>query len=259
MKNLMKEERQQIILETLQENQRATVSELSQRFETSEVTIRRDLAALAARGKVMRTHRGALRAVPAPPESPVVQRMAVEHGLKEIIAHRALDLVKDGDAIFVGSGSSTSVFARLLPQKKSLTVVTNALNIASELSSCEEEITVIVTGGVVRPSELSLLGHIVELSLPEVLVNKVFMGVQALSPENGWTTDHIPEVTTTRRIIDMAPELVILADHTKLGCSAMAFIAPVTRIRTLITDAQADPEMVSLFEAKGVQVILAGK
>ena len=259
MENLLKEERQQIILESLQEDHRVTVPELSRRFGTSEVTIRRDLAELAASGKVMRTHRGALRVVPAPPEPPVVQRLSFEYEIKECIARRALDLVADGDSIFVGSGSSMAVFARQLPGKKNLTVFTNALNIASELGGSEGEITVVVTGGVVRASELSLLGHVAELSMSEVRVNKVFMGVQALSLENGWTTDHMPEVATTRRIIEMAPELIILADHTKLGRSAAAYIAPVTRIKILITDAKADRKMLALFEAKGVHVILAGE
>jgi DeoR/GlpR family transcriptional regulator of sugar metabolism len=259
MEQLLKEERQQIILEALQENHRVTVPELSRRFGTSEVTIRRDLAELAAGGKIIRAHRGALHVAPAPPEPPVVQRLSLEHELKESIAHRALDLVDDGDSIFIGSGSTMAVFAHQLAAKKNLTVFTNALNIAIELGSREGEITVVVTGGVVRSNELSLLGHVAELTLPQVRVNKVFMGVQALGLENGWTTDHMPEVATTRRIIEMAPELIILADHTKLGRSAAAYIAPVTRIKTLVTDAGADRMILDLFKAQGIQVLVVGE
>jgi DeoR/GlpR family transcriptional regulator of sugar metabolism len=257
MENLLKEERQQKILEVLQDNHRVTVPELSQRFGTSEVTIRRDLSELASNGKLVRAHRGALRVVPAPPEPPVVHRISLDHDMKERIARTALELVEDGDSIFIGSGSTMSVFARQLSGKKRLTVFTNALNIATELAAGEGEVTVVVTGGVLRAAELSLLGHIAELTLPEVRVNKVFMGVQALHLEGGWTTDHLPEVATTRRILEMAPELVVLADHTKLGRTAAAFIAPAERIHTLITDNHADRKMLALFEAKGIQVITA--
>jgi DeoR/GlpR family transcriptional regulator of sugar metabolism len=259
MEQLLKEERQQMILEALQDNNKVTVPALSRRFGTSEVTIRRDLSELASTGKLIRAHRGALRVVPAPPEPPVVQRIALERELKERIARAALDLVEDGESIFIGSGSTMSVFARALTCKKRLTVFTNALNVASELAGCEEEVTVVVTGGVVRAQELSLLGHIAELTLPQVHVDKIFMGVQAVNLEDGWTTDHMPEVATTRRILDMAPELIVLADHTKLGRSAAAYIAPAARMKALVTDAQADPKLVALFEASGIRVIVANE
>jgi len=257
MDHLLKEERQQLILEVLRDNNRVTVTELSKRFGASEVTIRRDLAELAATGKLIRAHRGALRVIPAPPEPPVVHRIGLEHELKQCIARAALELVHEGETIFIGSGSTMAVFARQLVMKKRLTVFTNAINIAADLAAGSEDIAVVVTGGVLRPSELSLLGHIAELTLPEVRVGKIFMGVQALSVESGWTTDHLPEVSTTRRILEMAPELIILADHTKLGRTAAAFIAPITRVRTLVTDEQADRKILSQIESKGVQVILA--
>lgn len=259
MDNLLKEERQNLILQVLAEHNKVTVPELSQRFGTSEVTIRRDLSELASTGKLIRAHRGALRVVPAPPEPPVVQRIALEQDMKEKIAQAAVALVTDGESIFIGSGSTMSVFARQLACKKRLTVFTNALNIAADLAACIGDVTVVVTGGVMRPSELSLLGHITELTLPEVRVNKVFMGVQALSLEGGWTTDHLPEVATTRHILDMAHELVILADHSKMERSAAAFIAPLSRISVLVTDSQADRSVLAQYEKKGIKVMVAGR
>jgi DeoR/GlpR family transcriptional regulator of sugar metabolism len=257
MDTLLKEERQQLILAMLSENNKVTVTDLSQRFGTSEVTIRRDLADLATEGKLVRTHRGALSVTPALPEPPVVQRMAQEHDFKKAIARGALPLVHNGESIFIGSGSTMTVFARMLGCRKHLTVFTNALNIAIDLANCENEMTVVVTGGVVHSIELSLFGHIAEMTLPEVRVNKVFMGAQAISLDGGWTTDHIPEVSTTRHMLDMSPELIILADHTKLGRTAAAFITPVTRITTLVTDTQANAALVAQLIARGVQVITA--
>jgi DeoR/GlpR family transcriptional regulator of sugar metabolism len=254
---LLKEERQQLILAALQENNRVTVPELAARFGTSEVTIRRDLSELATYGKLIRAHRGALKVTPAPPEAPVVQRMAQDREVKNAIASSALELVNDGDSIFIGSGSTMSVFARGLADKKRLAVFTNALNIAVDLAAGENEITVIVTGGVLRAAELSLLGHIAELTLPEVRVSKIFMGAQALSLEGGWTTDALAEVPTTRRVLGMSPELVVLADHSKLGRTAAAFIAPLQRIATLVTDKEADSEFVRQARDRGVLVITA--
>jgi DeoR family fructose operon transcriptional repressor len=257
MRNLLKEERQQLILKALNEKQRVTVPELSERFGASEVTIRRDLAELAAGGKLIRAHRGALVRVPASVEPPVVQRMALQRVEKECMARAAAALVEAEDSIFIGSGSTMTYLARALLKRPRLTVFTNALNIALELAAAEGNVTVAVTGGVVRSPELSLLGHIAELTLPELRVSKVFMGMQAISMDGGLTTDHIHEVATTRRIFEMAPELVVLADHTKLHLTAAAFIAPVTRMTTLITDHQSSPSFLARLEAEGVRVIVA--
>jgi len=255
MERLLKEERQRQIVELLQTQKRVTVPELSEHFGISEVTIRRDLHDLAAVGKLQRAHRGAIEAVAAPAEPPVVQRMALAQSEKEWIARAAARLVSEGEAVFIGSGSTTTLLARYLLDCPRLTVITNALNIAGDLAAAKGQITVVVTGGVLRGSELSVLGHITEQTLQEVRVDRVFMGAQALSLDGGWTTDHLPEVATTRRILDMTPELVVLADHTKLGKKAAALIAPLKRITTLVTDGEADPVFVERVRQAGVKVI----
>ena len=256
MATYLKEERQQLILESIQHDRKVTVAELSQRFGTSEVTIRRDLQELAAHGQLLRTHRGALPVRQAPIEPPVVQRMHLDRIIKERIGRRAASLVSDGDSIFIGSGSTTHFLAGNLTDKRNLTIFTNALSIAQELSTTNDEITVVLIGGVLRKSELSILGHIAELSLSEIRYDKIFMGMQALSLSDGLTTDHLPEVTTTRRIIENGRDLIVLADHTKLGKTAAAFIAPIQVMHTLVTDDQANPESVQELQNLGIQVIL---
>jgi DeoR/GlpR family transcriptional regulator of sugar metabolism len=256
MEPLLKEERQQMILEVLQNNKRVTVPELSRQFGISEVTIRRDLHDLAKSGKLQRAHRGAIEVTPAPPEPPVVQRMALEQNQKERIAQTAAALINDGEAVFLGSGSTVTLLARELAHKKHLTVVTNALNIAMELAQVESDHTIVLTGGVLRGTELSVLGHITDLSLQELRFDKVFMGVQALSIDSGWTTDHMPEVSTTRRILEVGRRLIVLADHTKLGKKAPAFITPLKRITTLITDNKADPLFIAAAREMGIEVTI---
>ncbi|MCP4594144.1 MAG: DeoR/GlpR transcriptional regulator, partial [bacterium] len=243
--------------ETLRDNQQATVVELSHGFGVSEVTIRRDLREMAERGVLRRAHGGAVAAAPAPPEPPVIQRMVRAQNCKECIGRAAAALVSDGDSVFIGSGSTTAHVARYLVDRRDLTVVTNALNVAIELASAAG-VTVVVTGGMMRASELSLVGHITEQSLREVRVDKVIMGMRAVSLEGGMTNDYLPEVMTDRTIIEMADELILVADHAKFGTLASAYVAPVERITTLVTDPGIDSETLSAFGEMGIRVIVAG-
>jgi DeoR/GlpR family transcriptional regulator of sugar metabolism len=252
----LKEERQQQILEIARDNHQVAVSDLSRRFGVSEVTIRRDLRELAAQGALQRAHGGAVVATPAPPEPPVIQRMAEARDSKEAIGHATAALIADGDAVFIGSGTTTAYIVRYLADREELTVVTNALNIATELATAKG-VTVVVTGGMMRASELSLVGHIAEQSLCEVRVDKVIMGMRAVSLEDGMTNDYLPEVMTDRTIIEMAPELIVVADHCKFGKVASAYIAPVERMTTLVTDKGADPEFLDHLRGLGIQVIVA--
>jgi DeoR/GlpR family transcriptional regulator of sugar metabolism len=118
-------------------------------------------------------------------------------------------------------------------------------------------VTVVVTGGLMRDSELSLIGHITEQSLREVRVDKVVMGMRAISLEGGMTNDYLPEVMTDRAILQMAPELIVVVDHTKFGKTASAFVAPVERATILVTDSRSDPETLARYEERGVRVIVA--
>jgi DeoR/GlpR family transcriptional regulator of sugar metabolism len=256
MATALKEERQQRILETVRQSRQVTVAELSHSLRVSPVTIRRDLRELAAQGMLRRAHGGAVVSTPAPPELPVVQRLALAENCKACVGRAAAALIGDGESVFVGSGSTTTHVARNLVSRRDLTVVTNALTVATELATARG-VTVVVTGGMMRASELSLVGHITELALRELRVDKAIIGMRAISLEAGMTNDYLPEVITDRTIIDMAPELIVVADHTKFGKVASAYVAPVELITTLVTDSRIDPEMLALFEGMGIRVIIA--
>jgi len=156
----------------------------------------------------------------------------------------------------LGSGSTVAYVARYLADRKNVTVITNALTVADELAMAAG-VTVVMTGGVLRPSEMSLIGHIAESALQDLRVDKVIIGMRAISVHAGMTHDYLPEVMTDRAIIEMADSLVVVADHTKFDRVAPAFVAPVSRITMLVTDVEADPDMVAQFKARGVEVILA--
>ena len=247
-----------MILEIARDSHQVTVAGLSNRFGVSEVTIRRDLRELAGRGQLHRAHGGAVTASsPAPPqEPPVIQRMLHRRDCKESIGRAAAALVNDGDSIFVSSGSTTVYVVRHLVDRKGLTVVTNAIPVVNELAPIQG-MTLVVTGGVFRASELSLVGHIAEQSLGEVRVDKVIIGMRAISLDAGMTNDYLPEVATDRTIIDMAPELIVVADHTKFGRAFSAYLAPVERITTLVTDPGIDPQVLAQLREMGIRVIVA--
>jgi DeoR/GlpR family transcriptional regulator of sugar metabolism len=251
----MKLKRQQLIIDRLRDDQPLTVGELSRYLKVSEVTIRRDLRQLAAQGLLRRVHGGAVLAISAPPEPPVVQRMVQAEACKECIGRAAAALVADGESVFIGSGSTTAYVARHLVDRRNLTVVTNALTVAMELATAEG-VTVVVTGGVMRASELSLVGHIAELALREVRVDKVIMGMRAIDLKQGMTNDYLPEVMTDRTILEMAPELIVVADHTKLGKVATAYVAPVEQITVLVTDCGVDGYMIEHLRKTGIHVII---
>jgi DeoR/GlpR family transcriptional regulator of sugar metabolism len=107
-----------------------------------------------------------------------------------------------------------------------------------------------------RASELSLVGHITEQSLREVRVDKVILGMRAISVEEGMTNDYLPEVMTDRTIIEMARELIVVADHTKFGKVASAYVAPVERVTTLVTDGKVGSEMLTRIKDVGIRIVI---
>ena len=248
--------RQQQILQAIRNDQQVTVARLSERFSVSEVTVRRDLSELEEAGTLRRVHGGAVLVEQAASEPPVVQRLHEHEALKNAIGRAAAALVRDGDTLFLGSGSTTAYVARYLTDHKDLTVITNALTVAYELALAGG-VTVVVTGGVMRISELSLIGHLTEAAVRELHVDKVIIGMRAISSVEGMTHDYLPEVMTDRAILQMAENLVVVADHTKLGKVGPVFVAPTERIRTLVTDSVADGKYLDELKALGIQIVVA--
>lgn len=252
---LLSIERQQRIAQFIRRHKRATVAELSEHFGVSEATIRRDLEKLNGRGIIQRAHGGAIAVERAAPEPPVILRMEECAEEKRRIGQAAAQLIADGETIFLGSGTTTLEVARNLDDKQDLTVITNALNIANQLAG-KENITLIITGGLFRHSELSMIGHLTELALRELRADKVIMGMRAISVQDGLTNDYLPETMTDKAIINFAPEVILVADHTKFGQVSTALVAPVTSVTKIVTDTAAPPEIVAELRQCGIEVIL---
>jgi DeoR/GlpR family transcriptional regulator of sugar metabolism len=248
-------ERQEQMLQFIQAHKRTTVDELMAHFGVSPATVRRDLDALEKQGKVRRFRGGAMLGQ-APPELPALQRAEEQAGEKARIGKAAAQLVADGDTIFLGSGTTVLEVAKNLHGRKNMTVITNSLMVVNELAY-DEAIDTVLIGGMLRHSELSMIGHIAEQALQEVRANKVFMGIRAIDLKNGLTNDYLAETLTDRAILNIGAQIIILADHTKCGVVSTAFLAPLSAIDVLITDDKTDKHFTEALESLDIQVKIA--
>jgi DeoR family transcriptional regulator of aga operon len=248
--------RQEKIRQLVYEQDQASVADLCERLEVSEATIRRDLEELAAQGVIQRVHGGAMRPTLAVPEPPIFQRAHEQAEAKEFIAKATAKLIGDGETVFLGSGSTVLAVARHLKQRRKLTVISNSLPIINILADAPD-ITVVVLGGLLRNTEHSMIGYITEQALAELRADKVVMGIRAVDLEQGLTNDYLPETMTDRAIVRLAAKVILVADHTKFGRVAPAFVAPLSVVGTVVTDSGITAEIVEHLMGIGIHVIVA--
>ncbi|MER3450890.1 MAG: Cro/Cl family transcriptional regulator [Thermus sp.] len=257
MPSLEATERHQRILDLLAKEGQVRVRDLARLLGVSAVTLRADLDYLERQGQLKRVRGGAIRAEARRFELPLEATRMVHAREKEAIGRRAASLVQNGGIIFLDVGSTTTEMARALsPELKDVVVVTNALNIALLLES-HPGITVIVTGGTLRPLQHSLVNPFGTLLLEEINADKAFIGCNGVHPERGFTNTNLQEAEIKRAMIKAAREVYVLADHSKLMQVAAARIAPLEAAHLLITDRKARPEDLDLLQAKGLRVELA--
>ncbi len=247
-------ERQNKILQWVNQQYRITIGEVCARYAVSEATARRDLEALAAHGKVQRVHGGAIALDKAPPEMPMLQRQVEQSSEKQRIGALAASMVQDGETVFLGSGTTVLEVARNLTERQNLTVITNSLPVLMLLSEYSN-ITIVCTGGLLRATELSFIGHIAEQVLGEVRADRVFIGVRAISIKEGLTNDYLPETLTDRAILTIGRENIILADHTKFGRTSTVRLVPLSQIHVLITGEETPAELRSELRENNIRVM----
>jgi len=251
----MKSIRHTQIRDIVNETGQITVTELNNLLNVSEATIRRDLEELSQMGWIRRTHGGAVRVGRAEKEPPILQRQVAQADEKLRIGQLAATLVSDRQTIFLGSGSTVATLAPHLRRVADLTVITNSIPVINELAG-QENIELIVIGGMLRQSEMSMVGHIAEMAVREFRADLVFMGMRAIDAEHGFTSDYMPEAMTDRAILQIAPHCVVMADHTKFGRVSTVFLAPITAVHTIISDDQLQPEIAAELREKGLDLIL---
>jgi DeoR family transcriptional regulator, aga operon transcriptional repressor len=249
-------ERQNKILQRINQQYRITVSEVCEHYAVSEATARRDLESLAANGKVQRVHGGAIAIEKAPPEMPMLQRQVDQIGEKQRIGVLAASRVLDGETVFLGSGTTVLEVARNIIGRQRLTVITNSLPVIMLLSDYTN-ITIVCIGGYLRPSELSFIGHIAEEVLANVRADRVFIGVRAINISEGLTNDYLPETMTDRAILTIGKENIVVADHTKFGRASTVRLVPISQIHTLITGVETPVDIINEIGKKNIQVFTA--
>jgi len=254
--NLLVEERRRHIRELVAERGRITVAELVAMFDISQVTVRSDLNALAEIGAVVRTRGGAL-AQRADEDLPIGVKQTLRRAEKMRIAEAAVQLIGEGQTIVLDSGTTTAEIAKQIRGLKlqSINVITNALNIAVLLAGAPH-VTLIMLGGVLRPSSYSLGGPQAEAALQGLHADILFLGFDGLDPEIGVMTPHLLEARLNSRMLEIARSVVAVGDSSKLGRRSLSVIAKIEQVDRIITDAGAAPETVEALRARGAQVVL---
>ena len=245
------------ILERLADGGSVAVADLADDLDASPATIRRDLVILEQQRLLARTHGGAT-AHAVSYELPLRYKGVRYAEEKRRIAREAAAQVTEGMAVGLTGGTTATEVARALADRQKLTIVTNALNIASELA-VRPGIKLITTGGVARSQSYELSGPIAEASLTGLNLNVAFIGVDGIDAQAGCTTHHEVEAHTNAVMIGCARRVVVVADSSKIGKVAFARICEVGAVSELITDASADADAVSALTEAGVQVTLVGE
>lgn len=258
---MLAQQRQSAILDLVRLHGGVRVSELVRQLGVSDMTIRRDLEALAERGLVDKVHGGATVAGSGSTEEPGFDaKSGRQLSEKAAIAACAARLVEPGTAIALSAGTTTATLAAHLVDVPGLTVVTNSIPVADALyRSGRPDQTVVLTGGVRTPSD-ALAGPVAEAAIGSLNVDMLFLGVHGMSPRCGFTTPNLMEAGTDRLMVAAARRVVVLADHTKWETVGIATIAPLEDADILITDAGLPAEArAQLAERVGELVIADGR
>jgi DeoR/GlpR family transcriptional regulator of sugar metabolism len=246
--------RKQAILDRLNSSGETAISDLAKEFGLSEMTIRRDLETLELDGFVRRVRGGAIPSQSRSYEPPHITRTGFEHEAKIRIGRAAAALLSDNETAIIDGGTTTLELARAIDAKLQLTLITSSILIASELSA-KPNIRTIVTGGILRRGEMSLIGARAENSFSDLNCDSVFLGVAGISSSKGLTEYNLDDTRVKQEAIKAGSRVVVLADATKIGKIAFANVAPIDVVDILITNASPNNKEISQIRDAGIEVI----
>ncbi|MCR4431545.1 MAG: DeoR/GlpR family DNA-binding transcription regulator [Tepidanaerobacteraceae bacterium] len=245
-------ERQNKIKEILFKEKRVDVSQLSEMFDVTEVTIRRDLDKLEQEGFLIKIYGGAVL------NEDILQKNVLEEAEsetpedKKMIGSIAAQMIENGEAVFLGYGTTCLEIAKKIKDKK-ITVVTNDLAIALELKD-SLGVKVIVTGGDLVPSTSMLVGRFAHQALYGIYINKAFIGVKGVNFDSGYTLDRYEEAMFIQEVAKISKEIIIVADHTKFYKTAFAKLGDLTMAKKIITNKEIPSEFKSFFFEHAVKL-----
>jgi DeoR/GlpR family transcriptional regulator of sugar metabolism len=233
------------------------IAELAAEFDVSEMTIRRDLEELEDEGVARRVRGGAIATVSRSYEPPLATRATEAQDAKRRIAEAAADYIEYGETAILDVGSTTFALAQRLRGRGGFTIVTPSVQAATELAG-DPNTRVILTGGIVRPGELSLIGDLAESTFSQLNCDVLFLGVGGIDAEKGLTEYNLDDTRVKRAAIKAASRKVALADQTKLGRVCLAAIASLSEIDVLITDAALTHPVLAAVREAGVEIVSVG-
>jgi DeoR family transcriptional regulator of aga operon len=246
------------IMQKLSIHDQVFVDELSKEFCVSKVTIRNDLEHLEHKHMLIRACGGAMnymRDVGLNLQLVVKNKLNISEKIR--IGKVASKLIKESDTLIVDSGTTTlEIIKNIDPLLKNLTIITNALNIANQLISIPN-VNLIIPGGILLENSRSLIGPLAEKSLRNFHVDKVFLSVDGFDTLNGISTPNIEEASLNQIMIDVAREVIVVADSSKFLLKSLAFICKLDRIDTVITDSGISVDDKKRLQDIGIKVIIA--
>lgn len=268
--NLLAEQRRALILDEVRRRGGARVNELTRRLSVSDMTVRRDLDALARQGALEKVHGGAVPVAEASTHEPGFEaKSALELSAKADIARAAAGMAKPGSAIALSGGTTTYALAQQLIEVPDLTVVTNSVRVADVFHSAHRPpggsraprpgaATVVLTGGVRTPSD-SLVGPVADAAIRSLHFDVLFLGVHGISVEAGLSTPNLAEAETNRRFVESARRVVVVADHTKWGTVGLSSFASLEEVDTFVTDGGLPASEQEQIEEHLAALLVAGR
>lgn len=234
---LLARQRQELILAEVTRLGTVPVSDLMRLLDVSDVTVRRDLRALAEGGRIEKVHGGAVLSGGLSAVEPAFEQKSHDRlRQKDAIAAEVVRLIEPGSAIALTAGSTTWRIARQLESVGELTVVTNSVQVAAVLHGFRRrDLTVIQTGGVRTPSD-ALVGPVAVASIRSLHFDAVIMGVHGITERAGFTTPNLLEAETNQAFIAASERMIVVADSSKWGVAGLARIAPLSDADAIVTD-----------------------
>lgn len=242
------------ILDIINAQGEAQIADLSTSLGVSDMTIRRDLDALALNGKVIRTHGGAALSGRVVFDFQFMQRTREHETAKQQIAFIAASLVKDGQSVLLDSGTTTLAVAHALKAKKRLTVITTSLPIASELQHCEH-IDLILLGGALRREAPDLIGPLTDNNLEQLKADIAFIGADAVDNQGKVYNKSMAVARMLSRMATSARHVYVVADSTKIGHTALSRFGTLKGWNGLITDNDLPSLQVAALQKAGCKVL----
>lgn len=251
------EERRQRVLDMLSERGFMALGDLAHMTQASESTIRRDLDYFADKGLLKRTHGGAVFLTDRENGLPALEeRSLLKVEEKRLIAQATADRIQDGDSVLLDGGTTTLEVARLLVGRP-LQIVTNSLPIANLFASSHET-DLVMLGGYVFPRTGVALGPLTVRMMDDIHVRQTILSIGGITAK-GLFNSNLLLVETERAMMRCADEVVVVADHTKVGKQALAFLCKLSDVDTLIVDRGLRDEQRRLMEQEGVRLLVAGE